>query len=124
MRARRIGGIEGFGQVIVGAEFDAFRNLVRVGVGADHDNGDVSRVRTAFDNAQHLVSVEVGHHHVEQHQAERPLPDESERLLRAARRRDLPVAVGLEQEFEGVPVVLVVVDNQDGWRSGTHGGAR
>ena len=41
--------IERLSQVIVGAEFDAFRYFLSIRVGADHDDRNVSRIRVGFD---------------------------------------------------------------------------
>jgi len=62
--------LSGDGPGVVGTEVDALGDLVGVRVGADHDNRDISLVRIALDNLEHLVSVQIRHHQIEQHEAE------------------------------------------------------
>src|SRR5689334_2652244 len=49
--------IERLSQVIVSAEFDAFRYFIGIRVGADHDDRNVSRIRIGFDDFENLVSI-------------------------------------------------------------------
>src|SRR5262249_54735267 len=70
IRARKIVGLNGLRQIVVGTEFDALRHLVGVRVGADHDDRNISLVRIALDRLENLVPVQIRHHQIEQDETE------------------------------------------------------
>ena len=74
--------------------------------------GIVLRPRVLLDLTADLEAVLVRHHDVEEHEVEGLLAQEPERLLAAARGRDVK-ALLLEDGVLEVQDVLVVVDDQD-----------
>ena len=66
-----------------------------------------------FQPAQHLIAVDLGHHHVEQDDVEAFLVEPRDRLLSVFGNLDIGVALKLEVEHKRVAVVVVVIDDQD-----------
>jgi hypothetical protein len=100
-------------QIVVGAELDTLRNLVGVGVGADHDDRDISLVRIAPDHFENLVPVQIWHHQIEQDEAEFLLLDERDRLVSTSRAGDMLVTIGFQHQLQRVSIVLIVIDDED-----------
>src|SRR5262249_78412 len=105
--------IDGLGQIVVGTDLDALRNLVGVRVGADHDDRNISVVRIALGRFENLVSVQVRHHQIEQDETELFLLDQRDRLVSTGRASDALVAIGFQHQLQRVSVVLIVVDDKD-----------
>ena len=68
---------EGLDEVVVGAGLEALERAVLAGAGREHDHRDVDGGRVAPQRRQQPEAVEVGHHHVGEHQVGRV----GERLL-------------------------------------------
>ena len=62
------GGMGGLGQVIVGADFEAGHLVVQLGLGGEHQDGDVGCLGVGAQPAGDFVAVHLGHHHVQQDQ--------------------------------------------------------
>jgi len=60
-----LGGIEGLGQVIVGAHFEAADAVAGVAFGGQHQDGDAG---VLADATQDVEAIRVGHHHVQHDQ--------------------------------------------------------
>ena len=63
--------------------------------------------------AQHLIAVDLRHHHVEQDDVEAFLVQPRDRLLAVLGDLDIGVALQLEIERERIAVVVVVIDDED-----------
>jgi hypothetical protein len=105
-------GIERLAQVILGAELDAAHHAVHVIERGDHEHGHRSQRGITLELLQHGVPVEVGHHHVEQHEVHGRPRQRVERRAPAGRRLHV-VALAPQAASEHVTVVVVVVDDQD-----------
>jgi hypothetical protein len=105
--------VEGFGQVVLGAQLDATDDAVGVVQGRDHDYRDVSERRVILHALQDLVAVEPRHHDVQEHQVVRPVATQhGQGLLPVGRHIDL-VPQPPQPSGEHVPVHLLVVHDQD-----------
>jgi hypothetical protein len=105
--------IKRLGQIVVGAELDALRNLVGIRIGADHDDRHISLVRIALDRLENLVTVHIRHHQIEQDETEFFLRDQRNRLVSTGRASDPLVTIGFEHQLQRVSVVLVVINDKD-----------
>ncbi len=106
------GEIHGLGDVVVRAQAQGVDDVAAVCLAGDHDHRQ-GVLRIVFtDAAQHLQTIQVRHHHVEQHHVERLAFDHLQGALAAIRLRALePLA--LEAAAEDHPVVGDIVDDQD-----------
>jgi hypothetical protein len=106
-------GVEGLGQVVLGAEFDPFHHVVQVGQGRDHDDRNPPQPGIGLDPGQGLEAVQFRHHGVEQDQVEalgRQQVQGQEAVLGHRGAVALPLQVAAQQ----FPVGLAVVHHQDG----------
>ncbi|MNF72864.1 hypothetical protein D3C84_548510 [compost metagenome] len=104
---QQFAGVEGFGQVIVGAEFEADHPITEFTHGGEHDHRD--RVADAQLLAQDQPAV-AGQHHVENDQVWRLALDG--RPQRRAVGGDLDTVAVLDEEFfQQIEDFKVVVDN-------------
>jgi len=105
--------IEGFEQIIDGAEFDATGHAVHLGEGRDHDHGEIAQPRLILQPGEHLKAVDFRHHHVEEDEVEGGRLDERNRFLAVARGLDVGVAFEIEMKLQRIAVVVVVIDDKD-----------
>ncbi len=64
----QFGDAEGFGQVVIGAQFQALDLVLFIASGAEHYNGHVGPFP---DAAAHLHPVHVGHHNIQDYQVDK-----------------------------------------------------
>lgn len=64
-------GLEGFGEVVLGADLDAFHDHGQLVGGRHHDHGQSAQRAIRLYQPQNTEPVEFRHLHVEQHQVER-----------------------------------------------------
>ena len=105
--------IEGLEQIIDRTELDAAYDAGHLVERRDHDDGQVVQAPLILQPAQHLIAVDLRHHHVEQDDVEAFLVQPRDRLLSVLGDLDIGVALQLEIERERVAVVVVVVDDED-----------
>ena len=107
-----LGKVDRLGDVVVGARFKACNQaLGRVERGL-HDDRNKWQVRIGLEPLDHLESVHVGHHHVEQHEIRTPALNCVQRLLTAHRSLYL-VTPGFEAGAQHFHVVFVIVNNEN-----------
>ena len=105
--------IERLEQVIDRTELDAAYDAGHLVERRDHDDGQVVQAPLILQPAQHLIAVDLRHHHVEQDDVEAFLVQPRDRLLSVLGDLDIGVALQLEIERERVAVVVVVIDDED-----------
>ena len=115
MRAFSKHRVDRLGQVVLGAHLDALDHAVELVERRRHDHRDVAEMRVELQLRQHLVTVELGHQDVEQHQVEVLATQQVERLAAVLREGD-GVPLLLQTAAEQKAVHPVVVGDQD--RSG------
>jgi hypothetical protein len=105
-------GLERLAEIVLGAELDAARHAVQLVQRRDHEHRDVAERRIPLDPLEHRIAVEVRHHHVEQHEIHGRARERLEPGL-AARGDEQLVALAAEAARQHVPVLLVVVHDED-----------
>lgn len=102
-------GVEGFGHVVVGAEFEADDLVDVVAACGEHDDGDVA---FAAKFAEDLEAIEAGHHDVEDDEGGRGLLEAGDGFAAVGGVFD---GIAFFFEVEGVEVADVgfVVDEED-----------
>ena len=107
--------VERLREIVVGADLDATDDTLRVVDGGDHDHRDVTGTGRRLQPLEDGDAVELGHDDVEEHDVDRLLGEELERL-RAVRCGAYRMAVLLEEASEQLPADAVVVGDEDGGR--------
>ena len=105
--------IERLEQIIDGTELDAAHDAGHLVERRDHDDGQVVQAALILQPAQHLIAVDLRHHHVEQDQVETFLVQPADRLLSVLGDLNIGITLELEVERERIAVVVVVIDDQD-----------
>ncbi len=104
--------IERLGQVVFRTQLDAAHHAFHLVERRDHDDRHMAQPRILAHPLEHLVAVQHGHHDVEQHEIEWTLVKQRQRFFAVFGDRQVRVAVTLQPARQRVPVVLVVIDNQ------------
>jgi len=99
---------EGFGDVVVGAEFEPFDPLGLRPTGGQHDD---RHVRHLTDALEHLPSVNAGHHHIEADEIGMGLV-ELPQTLAPLLGLDDAVAVSIEVKLQSTYQCLIVIDDE------------
>ena len=107
-----VGAIDGFGEELLGPEFQGPHLRIAIVERRDHDHGHGPGLRVGFEARHRLEAVHLGHHHVED-QVGLLGQGEVERDL-AAGGAEANVPLGLEQRSEELHVPLLVIDYEDG----------
>jgi hypothetical protein len=113
----QFGAVHRLGQEVFSAGREALHAggpVVEIG---DHDDGDIPGRRVCLHLGHHLVAVKPRHHDVEQDQIGTIGGDHRECLFAAAGGRQHE-ALRREHHFEELPVVALVVDDQESRRTG------
>jgi hypothetical protein len=106
--------VERLVQIVLCAQLDAAHDALDLVERRDHQHGDSAKRRVGFQALEHGVAVEVGHHHVEEHQIDRARGQDLERRQPTRRAEDV-VTLAREAASQHVAVFLVVVHDQDYW---------
>ncbi len=109
--------IDRLGQEFLDAGFERVEQGAPVGLGRHHNDGDTRRARVALEDLRDLVPVHPGHHQVQQDQIRLMDTHRGQRFVTAV-RRDGQVPFGMQQRFEKFAILHLVVDDQDGARTG------
>ena len=105
-------GIERLREVVVGPDLDAADDALGLVDGGDHDHRDVTRIRRRLEPLEDRDAVELGHDDVEEHDVDRLVGEQLERLRSVCRGADR-MAVLLEEASEQLPADAVVVGDED-----------
>ena len=105
-------GVERLREVVVGPRLDAADDALDLVDGGDHDHRHVTPAGCRLEPLEDRDPVELGHDDVEEHDVDRPLGEQLERL-RSVRRGAHRVAVLLEEASEQLPAGAVVVGDED-----------
>ena len=105
------GKVDRFRHIVIGAGFQGFDNVLRLGLGGHHDDGETRGRECLAKPAQDLHAVHVRHHHVEKHDVECLLLNEPQRLRAAIGFDDLESAFH-KSARKHCAVVRDVVDDQ------------
>jgi len=103
--------VEGLGHVVVRAEAQGRHDVLALGLGGSHDDGELARRMFDAQSLEHLDSVDFRHHDVEQHHVEALCGDPVERLLAALRCLDRVTAAN-QTTREQVSIRLIVVHDK------------
>ena len=105
-------GVERLREVVVGADFDAPNDALRLVDGGDHDHRHVTRTRCRLEPLEDCDPVELGHDDVEKHDVDGLLGEQLERLHSVC-RGVYRVPVLLEEASKQLPADAVVVGDED-----------
>ena len=59
------GGIDRFGDVVIGTGLNAFRSTFHIITGGDHDHRDMPKIRVGLDLLQDFQPTDIGHHQIQ-----------------------------------------------------------
>jgi hypothetical protein len=105
--------VDGFGEEVVGAGFDAAFDVAELVEGGDHEDGDVAGFGVGFEAAADFEAGHAGHHDVEEDEVGFDLGDFFEGI--DAINGDVEGAVeGFEVGEKELDVLGDVVDDEDG----------
>jgi hypothetical protein len=107
---QHVRGLEGLGQVVVGAPLHRFDGQVRTAVGRHQDDGRAGQAPDQL--GEELEAVDSGHPEIAEDGVEDAVLGQSQGLLTFGGHRHL-VALGAQDQLEAVPQRLVVVDDED-----------
>ena len=105
-------GVEGLGQVVLGAGFNATHHAGELVECGDHDDWHMAQGLIGLHAQQDAVAVELGHHDVQQHQVVRRVSELRE-CIQAVHRGVDAIAIPLKASRQHVAVGVFVVDNQE-----------
>lgn len=112
--------VDGLEQVVLGAHLDTARDAVDFVDRRHHDDGNVAQLAVGLERLQRLVAVHLRHFDVEQHQIDRVVAQDLERLPSVLGKAD-PVLELFEELGDEQPVDAVVVHHEDlGLVAATH----
>ncbi len=110
---QQLAGVEGLGEVVVRADFEA-NDLVDIfALGGEHDDGQARPLRRRADLAAHVETVHAGQHQVEQDDVGTALSERHEAARPVARGRDVDLVLAEVLRQEGAQAG-VVVDEEGG----------
>ena len=101
--------LEGFGQIIIGAEAQALDAILGIAAGGQQDD---RRFGMFADRAGQFKPVHTRHHHIEDQKVETQRIERRKRLGRIGRRRNAKAAPLQEALQQGADPV-VIIDHQD-----------
>ena len=104
--------IEGFGQVVLGADFDATDDAVDFIYRGEHDDRGVAVRCVCLEQFERLQPVQLGHKNVQQHEVHFDALDDLQRFA-SVHRLDDRMALALQSAAQHVAVYLIVVHHQD-----------
>jgi len=103
--------VDRLGDVVVGAQLERIDHVLAASLGGDHDDRQVAVRAGLADLLEHVEARDVRHHPVEQHQVEDFLRGHPQGLGAVLGHCDVE-SLALEAAGEHVPIVRVVVDDQ------------
>ena len=101
--------VEGFGDVVVGAELKTDNTVLDLALSRQHDDGDIRGIANGAANA---LAGDLGEHKVEHDQVKLMLLELLDRGLAVADAHN-PVAFALEIGSDGVTDCLLILDQQN-----------
>ena len=104
--------LKGLGDEVDRADFEAPDLVLGLVEGRQEDHRRLARLGIRLEAPARLVSVDPGHHDVEQHQQRTNSPRHLDRTLAAA-RHEQPVAAAVQRVAQHVEIRHVVVDEED-----------
>jgi hypothetical protein len=118
------GRVDRLGEVVLGAQLDAADHALHLVERGDHDHGQAHEAPLAAQPLEDLIAVQLRHHDVEQHEVEGLGAQDLEGLGAVGGHRQVAITEALETSREHVPVVGVVVDDEEREGVVAHGLAR
>ena len=103
---------EGFGDIVVGSQFQAYDGVCFLGFGGQHDDGKQCGLRSRSKAFAHFEAVDAWQHQVENDQVRLLLFHLSE-AFRAARRRYGPKALFFHVQFDQLENVVLILNDED-----------
>ena len=101
--------LEGFGQIVVGAQLQPHHAVHHIAARGEHDNGNVA---VFADGAAEFKAVHLGQHHIQNRRVKRLAAQQGQALAGARGVGDLQLET-LEIRGQRRAELLVVVDQQD-----------
>ena len=104
--------LDRLGQILVGAGIQAMHDVLQRGFRGHQDDRHVRQRSIGPNLPGDLEAIQLGHHHVEEHEVGQQRTNRLQRLLAVDRLRGL-VAPARQARLQDLAVVRVVVDDQD-----------